>query len=154
MAQGVDVADGVFVLARVVVCVDQVAIHEVDAGGGLPNQCQYLCSSHLRVRLPAHILDRPNRYCPELAMDAVWVENLETASASETVSVEYSVTALAVEMAKSATAAYSAWWSVCLNWSVRLPLLRQSYLADKFHFQGLGSAWPNGAHSNLFYHAF
>ena len=90
-------------------------------------------------------------------MDAVWVEHLETASASETVSVEYSVTALAVEMAKSATvaypaySAYPAWWSVFLNWSVRLPNLRQSYLADKSHFQSLGSAWPNGSHSNLFY---
>ena len=84
-------------------------------------------------------------------MDAVWVENSETASAMEPGSVEYSVTALAVEMAKSATVAYPAWWSVFLNWSVRLPNLRQSYLADKSHFQSLGSAWPNGSHSNLFY---
>jgi hypothetical protein len=83
-----------------------------------------------------------------LALDAVWVENSEMASALEAVSVEnsvtalpleavsveYSVTALAVEMKKL------AWWMACLNWSLRLPILRRSYLADKFHFQSLGSA--------------
>jgi hypothetical protein len=37
-----------------------------------------------------------------LALDAVWVENSEMASALEAVSVEYSVTALAVEMEKLA----------------------------------------------------